>query len=67
MKINSSKCKEVHFLKARVKNPLNYTIGDQLVPEGSGCKYLGIIFRSELSWADHVIYTVKRPGRHYIL
>ena len=34
---------------------------------GSGsCKYLGIILRSDLSWADQVNYTVKKAGRHYI-
>jgi hypothetical protein len=66
MKINPSKCKAVSFTRARVKNPLNNTIGDQLIPEASSCKYLGITFGSNLSWADHVNYTVKRPGRHYI-
>jgi hypothetical protein len=28
MKINPSKCKAVSFTRTRVKNPLNYTIGD---------------------------------------
>jgi hypothetical protein len=28
MKINPSKCKAVCFTRARVKNPLNYKIGD---------------------------------------
>jgi hypothetical protein len=60
MKINPSKYKAVSFMRARVKNPLNYTIGDQLILEASSCKYLGIIFRSDLSWADHVNYTVKK-------
>jgi hypothetical protein len=56
MKINSSKCKEVCITRARVKNPQNYKIGDQLIPEASSCKYLGIIFRNDLNWADHVNY-----------
>jgi len=38
MKINPSKCKAVRFTRARVKNPLNYTIRDQLIPEASSCK-----------------------------
>ena len=66
VKINPSKCKAVRFTRARVKESLNYTLGDQLIPEASSCKYLGIILRSDLNWADHVNYTVKRPGRHYI-
>jgi hypothetical protein len=33
---------------------VNYTLGDQLIPEASGSKYLGIILRSELNWAQHV-------------
>jgi hypothetical protein len=38
MKINPSKCKAVRVMRAQVKNPLNYTIGDQLIPEASSCK-----------------------------
>jgi len=69
MKINPSKCKAVRFTRARVKNPLNYTLGDQLIPEASSCKYLGIILRSDLSWADHVTYTVKKAWKalHFIM
>ena len=63
MKINPSKCKAVRFTRARVKHPLNYTIGDQLIPEASSCKYLGIIFRNDLNWADHVNYTVKKAWK----
>ena len=59
MKINPSKCKAVHFMRAWVKDPLNYTLGYQLIPEASSCKYLGIILCNDLSWADHVNY--KRP------
>jgi hypothetical protein len=43
MKINPSKSKAFRFTRARMKDPLNYTLGDQLIPEGSSCKYLGII------------------------
>jgi len=43
MKINPSKCKAVRFTRAWVKDPLNYTLEDQLIPEASSCKYLGII------------------------
>jgi len=28
MKINPSKCKAVHFMRARVKDPLNSMLGD---------------------------------------
>jgi len=40
-----------------------------LIPETSSCKYLGIIFRSDLSWADHVNYTVKKAWKalHFIM
>jgi len=33
---------------------------DTLIPEASSCKYLGIILRSDLSWADQVNYTVEK-------
>jgi hypothetical protein len=63
MKINPSICKAVRFTGARVKDPLNYMLGDQLIPEASSCKYLGVILRSYLSWADHVNYTVKKAWK----
>jgi hypothetical protein len=47
MKINPSKCKAVCFTRARVKDLLNYTLGDQLIPEASSCKHLGIILRGD--------------------
>jgi len=34
-----------------------------LIPEASSCKYLGIILRSDLSWADQVNYAVKRAWK----
>jgi len=34
MKINPSKCKAVRFTRAR-EDPLNYTLGDQLIPDAS--------------------------------
>jgi len=58
MKINPSKSKAICFTRARVKDPLNYSLLSTLIPEASSCKYLGIILRSDLSWADQVNYTV---------
>jgi hypothetical protein len=52
MKINPYK--SLTFTRARVKDSLNYTLRDQNIPEDSCCKYLGIIIRSDLSWADQV-------------
>ena len=43
MKINPGKCKAIRFMRAQVKNPLGYSLGDQNIPEASSCKYLGII------------------------
>jgi len=54
MKINPSKSKAVRFTRARVKDPLDYSSANTLIPEASSCKYLGIILRSDLSWADEV-------------
>ena len=63
MKINPNKRKALSFTRARGKNPLHYSIGDQRIPEASFCKYLGIIIRSDLSWADQVNYTVQKAWR----
>jgi hypothetical protein len=46
-----------------MKEPVNYTLRDQRIPEDSSCKYLGIIIRSDLSWADQVNHTVQKTWR----
>jgi len=63
IKINPSKSKAIRFTRARVKNPLNYSLMGTLVPEASSCKYFGIILRSDLSWADQVNYTVEKAWK----
>ena len=52
-----------------MKDPLNYSLGDQTIPEASCCKYLGIIIRSDLSWADQVNCTVQKAWRtlHFVM
>jgi len=69
MKINPNKSKAVCFTRARVKGPLKYSVFGTIVPEVSSCKYLGIIVYSDLSWADHVNYTVKKAWKalHFIM
>jgi hypothetical protein len=60
MKLNPNESKALSFTKARVKDPLNYSLREQNIPEASCCKYLVIITRSDLSWADQVNYTVQK-------
>jgi len=43
MKINPSKHRVIRFMRAQVKNPLGYCLGDQKILEASSCKYLGIV------------------------
>ena len=57
MKINPGKSKATRLTRARVKNPLGYSLGDQKIPEVSSCKYFGIL-RSYLNWVDQVTYIV---------
>ena len=52
MKINRSKSKAIRFTRARVKDPLNYSLLGTLIPEANSCKYLGIILHNDVSWAD---------------
>jgi len=67
MKKNPGKSKVVSFTRARVKDLLNYSLMDQVIPEASSCKYSGIILRNYLSWTDLVNYMAKKkPGRHCI-
>jgi hypothetical protein len=58
--INQTKSKAVYFTKARLMEPLNYSLRDIVIPVMSSCKYLGIILRSDLRWADQVNYTIKK-------
>jgi hypothetical protein len=69
MKINPGKSKAVSFTGARVKEQLKYSLGDQRVPGASSCKYLGIIIRNDLSWADQVNYTVRKAWKalHFVM
>jgi len=63
MKINPNKSKAIRLTRARVKDPLNYSLLGTLLPEANSCKYLGIILRSNLIWADQVNYTVKKAWK----
>ena len=63
MKMNPSKSQAIRFTRARLKDSLNYSIMGTLIPEASSCKYLRIILRSDLIWADHVKYTVKKAWK----
>ena len=51
-----------------VKERIRYYFEDQLIPEASSFKYLGMIIRSDLNWADHVDYTLGKPWKalHFI-
>jgi hypothetical protein len=72
MKINPSKSKALRLTRARVKDPLNcyFFLGGgvgQRISETNNCKYIGVILRSLISWADQVIYTIqKKPRRHVV-
>ena len=68
MKINPGQSKAVSFTKATVKERKRYYCGDQLIPEASSFKYLGLIIRSDLNWADHVNYRIRKAwtALHFI-
>ena len=63
MKINASKSKTIRFTRARVKDPLNYSLMDTLIPEASSCKHLGIILGSDLIWEDQINFTVTKAWK----
>jgi hypothetical protein len=62
MVINPATSTAACFTKARVTEPLSYSLRDIVIPEASSCKYLGIIL-SDLSWSDQVNYTVKKAWK----
>jgi hypothetical protein len=63
MEINPARSKAVCLTRARMTEPLSYSLRDIVIPEASSCKYLRIILRSDLSWADQVNYTVKKAWK----
>jgi len=63
MKIIPCKSKAIRLMRSRVRDPLNYSLIDTLIPESSSCKYLGTILRSNFSWAALVNYTVKKAWK----
>jgi len=65
IKINPCKSKAVSFTKAKVKERIRYYFEDRLIPDASSFKYLGIIIRSDLNWAD-VNYTLRNQGRPFV-
>jgi len=52
MKIIPGKGKAIRFVRARVKIPSGYLVKKNA--EACGCKYLGLIIRSDLNWVDQV-------------
>jgi hypothetical protein len=50
-----------------VREKINYYFGDQL--EANSFKYLGIIIRSDLNWAEHVNYTLQKAWKalHFVM
>jgi hypothetical protein len=54
MVINPTKSEAVCFTRTRVTEPLSYSLRDIVIPEATSCKYLGIILRCDLIWADQV-------------
>ena len=69
MKINPNINKALSFTRARVKDPLNYSLGDQKIREVSLCKYLGIFIQNDISCAHQVNYTVQKAWRalHFVM
>jgi hypothetical protein len=69
MKIIPGKSKSVSFTKARVRERLKYYFEDQLIPEANSFKHLGIIICSDLNWADHVNYTLRKAwtALHFVM
>ena len=63
MKINTPKSRALSFKTERVNVPLSCTLNNHKVQEGRGCKYRGIIIRSDLKWADQVNCTVQKAWR----
>jgi hypothetical protein len=60
---NPGKSKAVSCGESKVKERIMYYFGDQLIMETSSFKYLGLIICSDLNWANHVNYTVRKTWK----
>jgi hypothetical protein len=69
IKIYPGEIKAIRFTRARCKNPLCYSLGDQKIPESSSCKYLGIFFRIILNWVNQVNYRAQKVWKalHFVM
>ena len=67
MKINPDKSKVVRVMRARMKDRLTYYFGDQLILDVNTFKHIGVIIRSDLRWADHVNYTLRKAWKALLL
>jgi len=69
MKIKPDKSKAIRFTRARVKNPLGYSLRDQKIPEASSCKYLRINLRTDLNWVNQINYTAQKAWKalHFVM
>jgi len=69
MKTNPNKSQALSFTRARAKDQLNYSLGGQLIPKVNCCKYLGIVLRNDLRWADQVNNTVQKAWKalHFVM
>ena len=58
-----------YFRISSVEERIRYYCRDQLIPGASAFKYLGIIIRSDINWADNVNYTLRRAWKalHFIM
>jgi hypothetical protein len=63
MKIYPDRSKVVRFTRAGVNDRVRNYFGDQLITEVNSFKYLGIIIHSDLSWAHHVDYTLRKAWK----
>ena len=57
----------LHYIQKYLKPAL--PVPNQLIPEAGSFKYLGIIIRSDLNWADHVNYRLRKTWKelHFIM
>ena len=63
-------CSRLYYLgTCKRQKKVRYYVGAQLILEASSFKYSGIITCSELKWADHVSYTLRKAWKalHFIL
>ena len=58
--LNPSKCVSMTFSLRKHADPPPLVVNDQLIPQVSNFRYIGVILSSDLKWSEHIQHVCKK-------